>query len=239
MLTPYFPEPLTFFSVDENQHDFAVALKKVKNDLGHTYPLVIDNKKIAIKETFASVNPSRPEEVIGRFAMGDASHADAAIASATRAFDEWRRVPVEERARYLLRASAEMRRRKHEFSAMMVFEVGKSWAEADADTAEAIDFLEYYARQILRISDSTASIISYPSELLQLKYIPLGVGAVISPWNFPLYPHGTFHWQLPRAWSVHRWWRGIQWYLSPPNKARLSRIKCANCFGITASLRVC
>jgi len=186
MLTPYFPEPFTFFSVDENQHAFEQALKKVKNDLGHTYPLVIDNKKIAIKETFASVNPSRPEEVIGRFAMGDASHADAAIVAATRALEDWRRVPVEERARYLLRASAEMRRRKHEFSAMMVFEVGKSWAEADADTAEAIDFLEYYARQMIRIADSTHTLTSYPTELLQLKYIPLGVGAVISPWNFPL-----------------------------------------------------
>lgn len=186
MLSPYFPEPLTFFSVDENEHDFLLALKKVKIDLGHTYPMVIDNKKIATSQTFASVNPARPEEVIGRFAMGDASHADAAIAAAARAFDEWRRVPVEERARYLMRAAAEMRRRKHEFSAMMVFEVGKSWAEADADTAEAIDFLEYYARQMLRIADSTHMLTPYPPELLQLKYIPLGVGAVITPWNFPL-----------------------------------------------------
>ena len=186
MLSPYFPEPLTFFSVDENEHDFLLALKKVKNDLGHTYPMVIDNKKIATSQTFASVNPARPEEVIGRFAMGDASHADSAIAAATRAFDEWRRVPVEERARYLMRAAAEMRRRKHEFSAMMVFEVGKSWAEADADTAEAIDFLEYYARQMLRIADSSNMLTQYPPELLQLKYIPLGVGAVITPWNFPL-----------------------------------------------------
>lgn len=186
MLSPYFPEPLTFFSVDENAYAFEQALKKIKNDLGHTYPLIIDNKKITTAQTFASVNPARPEEVVGRFAMGDASHADAAIHAATRAFDEWRRVPVEERSRYLMRAAAEMRRRKHEFSAMMVFEVGKSWAEADADTAEAIDFLEYYARQMLRIADSTHMLIQYPPELLQLKYIPLGVGAIISPWNFPL-----------------------------------------------------
>ncbi|NJL93924.1 MAG: L-glutamate gamma-semialdehyde dehydrogenase [Anaerolineae bacterium] len=90
----------------------------------------------------------------------------------------------EERARYLLRAAAAMRRRKHEFSAWMVFEVGKSWAEADADTAEAIDFLEYYARQMVHLADSSAALRPFPGEQLQLMYLPLGVAAVIPPWNF-------------------------------------------------------
>ena len=90
-------------------------------------------------------------------------------------------VPVPERVRYLLRAAAELRRRKHEFSAAMVYEVGKSWAEADAGTSEAMDFLEYYARQALRVLDSSNLLAPYPAEQSSLMYIPLGVGAIIPP----------------------------------------------------------
>src|SRR5690606_10195176 len=108
-----------------------------------------------------------------------------AVAAATEAFRQWQHIDVSERARYLLRAAAEMRRRKHEFSAMMVLEVGKTWVEADADTAEAIDFLEYYARQMMALADSSDKLASYGPEQLSLRYIPLGVGAIIPPWNFP------------------------------------------------------
>ncbi len=184
MLPPYVNEPLTDFFRQENEIAFARALEKVQKEIGRTYPLVINGQAITLDRTFASINPARPAEALGQFADGEAAHADQAIAAATEAFKTWQYVPVEERARYLLRAAAEMRRRKHEFSAAMVLEVGKSWYEADADTAEAIDFLEYYARQALRVFDSSDLLAPYPAEQDSLYYIPLGVGAVIPPWNF-------------------------------------------------------
>ena len=122
---------------------------------------------------------------MAKFPNGTAEQADQAIAAAAQAFTAWQYVAVDERVRYLLHAAAEMRRRKHEFSAVMVLEVGKSWYEADADTAEAIDFLEYYARQALRLLDSSDLLGFNPPEELGLYYIPLGVGALIPPWNFP------------------------------------------------------
>lgn len=184
MLPPYHNEPVTDFSRPEAQEAFKPALETVKNDIGKTYPLVINNEAIYLDKTFPSINPARPAEVVGQFADGTAQHADQAIAAAAAAFKTWQYVPVEERARYLLNAAAEMRRRKYEFDAMMVLEVGKSWYEAEADTAEAIDFLEYYARQAVRIFDSSGLLSQYPNEQDSLYYIPLGVGAVIPPWNF-------------------------------------------------------
>jgi 1-pyrroline-5-carboxylate dehydrogenase len=185
MLPEFRNEPFTNFYVPENQAAFRAALTKVKAELGRTYPLVINGQRIELDTVSTSVNPARPEEVIGYFAQGDAASIDQAVAAAAEAFKSWQYVAVEERVRYLLRAAAEIRRRKHEFSAVMVLEVGKSWFEADADTAEAIDFLEYYARQMLRIADSSTQLTPYPPEHLALQYIPLGVGAVIPPWNFP------------------------------------------------------
>jgi 1-pyrroline-5-carboxylate dehydrogenase len=185
MLPEYRNEPFTDFSAAENVNAFRAALDKVKGEIGRTYPLMIGGERIKLEKTFASVNPSRPEEALGHFADGTADHVDQAIDVATQAFRTWQYVSVEERARFLLRTAGEMRRRKHEFSAVMVLEVGKSWAEADADTAESIDFLEYYARQIMRIADSSNMLTPYPPEQLQLQYIPLGVGAIIPPWNFP------------------------------------------------------
>ncbi len=184
MLPLYRNEPLTDFSRPENQAEFARALEKVKKEIGAIYPQVINNQRIKLDKTFATINPARPAEVLGNFADGTADDADQAIAAAAEAFKTWQYVPVEERARYLLTAAAEMRRRKHEFSAIMVLEVGKSWYEADADTAEAIDFLEYYARQAIRIFDSSDLLAQWPAEQDSLYYIPLGVGAVIPPWNF-------------------------------------------------------
>lgn len=184
MLPPYSPEALTDFSHPDAQAAFARALQHVKSELGRTYPLVINGESISLAQTFPTVNPARPAEIVASFADGTADHADQAIAAAAEAFKTWQYTPVETRARYLLSAAAEMRRRKHEFSAMMVLEVGKSWAEADADTSEAIDFLEYYARQALRLLDSSDALVQFPHEQDSLYYIPLGVGAVIPPWNF-------------------------------------------------------
>ena len=186
MLLPYSPEALTDFSQPGQQEAFRAALNIAAAGLGRTFPLIIGGKAVATPATYASINPSRPAEVIGHFAKGDAQSAADAITAATAAFETWQHTPVSERVRYLLHAAAELRRRKHEFSAVMVYEVGKSWAEADADTSEAIDFLEYYARQAMRLLDSSDQLAPYPAEQLSLTYIPLGVGAIIPPWNFAL-----------------------------------------------------
>jgi 1-pyrroline-5-carboxylate dehydrogenase len=184
MLPPYAPEPFTDFTKVENQQAFIEALNKVKGTLGQTYPLIIGNEKIYLEDTFPSINPARPSEVLGYFANGTAEHANQAIKNAYEAFQTWQYTPVMERARYLLSAAAEMRRRKFEFCAVMVLEIGKSWVEADVETAEAIDFLEYYARQMVRLADSSNLLAPWNGEQLQLQYIALGVGVVIPPWNF-------------------------------------------------------
>jgi 1-pyrroline-5-carboxylate dehydrogenase len=186
MLTPFSNEALTDFSDPKNVAAFEKALACVKERyLGKTYPLIIDGKEVKTSKTFTTINPSRPKEVLATFADAGVKEADMAIEAATKAFDSWQRVAPMERARYLLTAAGEMRRRKHEFNAMMVLEVGKSWAEADADTAESIDFLEYYAREMLRIANTDLDTPSPLGEELDYHYIPLGVGAVIPPWNFP------------------------------------------------------
>jgi len=187
MLTEYKNEPVTDFSDPKNVEAFQKAFETVKaNYLGRTYPLIIGGKEVTTENSFDTVNPSRPKEVLASFQDAGVKEADLAIEAATEAFKTWQHIPAAERSRYLIKAAYEMRRRKHEFSAVMVLEAGKNWVEADADTAEAIDFLEYYAREILRIADSTDTL--YPSPLgeqLDYEYIPLGVGAVIPPWNFP------------------------------------------------------
>ncbi|MBK8137452.1 MAG: L-glutamate gamma-semialdehyde dehydrogenase [Chloroflexi bacterium] len=185
MLPEFRNEPLTDFSDPDQAAVFEEALRVNQRDFGRLYPMVIGGQEVMTDSTFASVNPSRPSDVIAQFPLGDAAHVDQAIEAARCAFITWQHTTPFERAGILHRVAGMMRRRKHEFSATMVLEVGKSWTEADADTAEAIDFLEYYARQILEICDSSAKLIPYPNERGQLVYIPLGVGAIIPPWNFP------------------------------------------------------
>ena len=173
---------------DENTvHSFQKALNYVKSQLGKTYPCVIGGEKIETGDLLTSINPSEKSEVIGKVHKADQILANRAIESANKAFESWKHVSAEDRARYLFSAAAEMRRRKNEFSAWMVYEVGKSWAEADADTAEAIDFMDFYAREAIRYAKPQELTPSpLPSEFNQMFYIPLGAGVVIPPWNFPL-----------------------------------------------------
>jgi 1-pyrroline-5-carboxylate dehydrogenase len=178
-------EPLTDYSIPANRAAFERAIDLVRSQLGQRYPLRIGADEVWTGDTFDSINPSRPAEVIGTFAKGRKEDAERAIAVADSAFQTWQYTDPLERAGYLLSAAAEMRRRKHEFSAWMVFEIGKPWSEADADTCEAIDFLEYYARQMIRLTEASDMLYPCPGEQNQLLYIPLGVGAVIPPWNFP------------------------------------------------------
>nr|MBA3353620.1 L-glutamate gamma-semialdehyde dehydrogenase [Blastocatellia bacterium] len=151
------------------------------------YPVVINGEKISLASKFESINPANKTEVVGRFSEvdTDTSLVEKAIDAATAAFKLWRNVPAAERAEYLFKIADVMRKRKHELSAWMVFEVAKTWAEADGDTAEAIDFLEFYGREMLRWSEKQP-ITKVEGENNSIEYIPLGVGAVIPPWNFPL-----------------------------------------------------
>jgi len=181
-------EPFTDFLLEENKQAMQAALVKVKKELGQTYPLTIGKDKISTEEVIVSTNPGKVDEVIGRVSRGTKAYAEQAMQEALAAFQLWKNVPPAERADYLFKAAELMRERKYEFSAMLVYEVGKNWAEADADTAEAIDFMEFYAREMIRLSETNEHqpLTPVEGETTEMTYIPLGVGVVISPFNFPL-----------------------------------------------------
>jgi 1-pyrroline-5-carboxylate dehydrogenase len=182
--TPFKNVPLIDFSKPENRQAQIEALEQVKRELGQTYPLIIGGKKITNETTFASRNPSQPDQVIGYFSHATVEQVDEAVQAAAAAFESWQQVPAEERAGYLFAAADLLQQRRFYVNAWMIYEVGKSWPEADADTAEAIDFLEFYAREMMRLAEDQP-LVKLEGEDNQLVYIPLGVGAVIPPWNFP------------------------------------------------------
>lgn len=182
--TPFKNEALTDFTRAENRQAQMEALEQVKSELGQTYPLIIGGEKIINEATFASVNPSQPGQVIGYFALASVEQADEAVKAAAAAFETWKRVAAEERAGYLFAAADLLKQRRFHVNAWMIYEVGKSWVEADGDTAEAIDFLEFYAREMVRLAEDHP-LVRIEGEDNRLVYIPLGVGAVIPPWNFP------------------------------------------------------
>ena len=178
-------EPYTDFSRPENKAAYQEALRSVRSRLGREYPLVIGGKRVSTSETIPSLNPCKPSEVIGRTASATQEHADAALDAAWTAFESWKDTPVEERVGIILRAAGLIRARKLEFDALLTLEVGKNYLEAEAETAEAIDFLEYYARQALKFSGHIETV-QLPGERDRAEYVPLGAGVSIAPWNFPL-----------------------------------------------------
>src|ERR1041385_1061284 len=184
MPTEFRNEPFTDFTKEENAQAMRTALEKVKGELGREYPLVIGGERINTSDTLDSINPANRTQVVGTFHKATKELANKAVETAAEAFKTWRNVPAEERAQLVFRVAELMRSRKHEFSAWMVYEVAKTWPEADGDTAEAIDFLEFYGREMLRYA-SKQPLVELKGEDNQLDYIPLGVGAVIPPWNFP------------------------------------------------------
>ena len=184
-MRPFRPEPITDFSKEENRQALLKELAKVKENLGKKYPLIIGGREIYTDNTFRSINPAHTDQVIGEFSVATQEHADQAIEEAWKAFKWWSRFPAEERAAFLFRAAEVLRRRRHEFTAWMVHEVGKNWLEADADVAEAIDYLDYYAHQMLKFAQRQELAWIY-GENNEYFYIPLGVVVVIPPWNFPL-----------------------------------------------------
>lgn len=184
MVVAYKHEPLTDFSTDENKKAFQEALDLVEGYLGQDYDLIIGGERITTEDKIISTSPSNKEVVIGQVSKANQELAEKAMQEASKTFETWRKTKPEVRADVLFKAASIIRRRKHEFSALMVREAGKPWVEADADTAEAIDFLEYYARQMLLLKDGQP-VQSRPNEHNRFDYIPLGVGIIISPWNFP------------------------------------------------------
>ena len=178
-------EPFTDFSLEANRQAMRQAIAAVEGKLGLELPVVIGGQRIRGLETFESRNPSNKHEVVARAPKATSELVDRAVEAAWRAFPGWKRVPPEVKAALFLRAAELLRRRKFEAAAWMVLEVGKNWAEADADVAEAVDHLEYFAREILRYAEGRPTV-PHPQEVSYYTYEPLGVVAVIPPWNFPL-----------------------------------------------------
>lgn len=169
-------------SILKKQQD---ALKKVRAQFGKEYPNIINGKKVVTDRKTISLNPANLDEKVGIFQKAGEKESEDAIQAAHKAFQTWKNVPAKERASYLFKAAAIMKKRRYEINAWMISEVGKNYLEADADTCEAIDFLEFYGREAIRYSQDQP-LTPYPGEKNQYFYIPLGVGLIIPPWNFPL-----------------------------------------------------
>ena len=185
MVPEFANEALTDFTNPTNRQTMEAALQQVKGEFGREWPLVIGGQRVTSGAWIDSFYPCRKTELVGRVARAGPGEAERAMDAAWAAFSDWSRWQPAERARLLLKAAALMRARKHLFSATMVYEAAKTWPEADADTAEAIDFLEYYGREALRLAGPHL-LPRLAGEDNELMYLPLGVGVVIPPWNFPL-----------------------------------------------------
>ncbi|MBM7856163.1 1-pyrroline-5-carboxylate dehydrogenase [Desulfohalotomaculum tongense] len=185
MMKEFVNEPLQNFKDQVVAENFKQALAVVERQFGKYYPLIIDGREVKTEEEIVSFNPSSNEQVVGYTAKAATKEAQLALDSAEKAFVHWSKVRAEARANCLFKAAAIMRSRKNELSAWLVYEAGKNWAEADADTAEAIDFLEFYGREMCRLA-GPQPLTRIAGENNELIYIPLGVGVIIPPWNFPL-----------------------------------------------------
>lgn len=184
-LPPFRNEPFTDFSTPETRRALEQAFARVRSELGHTYDLVIGGHRLREGATFHSVNPAKPAEIVGTHHAAEPALAEKAVGAAQTAFAGWKHTSASDRASLLLRTAQLVREHHLELCVWLTLEVGKNWAEADADVGECIDFLEFYAREALRL-DAATTPIQFPGERNQLRYLPLGVGAVIPPWNFPL-----------------------------------------------------
>lgn len=182
---PFVNEAFLDFGDPDVRRSMQQALASVKAKFGREYDLVIGGQRLRTDAKITSINPARPADVVGIHQTASDEHVEVAMRAAQAAFATWSRTPASERAALLFRTAALVRERKFEMCAWLIYEVGKNWAEADADVGETIDFLEFYAREALRLDGATTPI-QLPGERNQLRYIPLGVGAVIPPWNFPL-----------------------------------------------------
>lgn len=173
------------FSNPENRSKMEDAIKKAESQLGKEYPIIIGGENITLETKFKSFNPAEKEQAIGIFQKADKDTGEKAMKKALEVFEEWKFVEPSERAGYLFKAAEIMRSRRLEIDAWEILEEGKGWLEADADVAEAIDFLEFYGLEMLRYGGEQP-VVQIPGEKEELFYIPLGAGIVIPPWNFPM-----------------------------------------------------
>jgi 1-pyrroline-5-carboxylate dehydrogenase len=178
-------EPYADSSDPRNRALADAALAKVRAEFGRNYDLLVAGRRVGTGPKLTSLNPSHPNEVVGVHTKADAALAREAVEAAWRFFPRWAATPATKRIEMLVRAADIIRRRKFEFDAWLVVEAGKTWPEAEADVAEAIDFCEYYARQMVKLADPQP-VVQLPGEKDEMVYVPLGPGIVIPPWNFPL-----------------------------------------------------
>jgi len=181
---PFINEPFYDFRHEDNARKMRAAIERVRGQLGREYDLIIGGQRVKTADKIKSLNPSKPSQVVGVHQKAGKEHVEPAMKAALKAFDSWKNTPVEERAGLLFRTADLLRQHKMDFMAWLVFEVSKNWGEADADISETIDFCEFYAREALRLAKAEPPV-QLPGEHGSLTYIPLGVGAVIPPWNFP------------------------------------------------------
>src|SRR5690349_7354309 len=184
-IASFLNEPLTDFRQEQNAQAMRTAITKVRGGLGREYDLVIGGARVKTAEKNRSINPAKPSEVVGIHQKAGREHVEPAVQAALKAFETWKNAPVAEWATLLFRIAEIMRERKFEFDAWLVLEAGKNWDEAEADTCEAIDFCELYARSAMNLA-AAEPVVQLAGERDSLRYIALGAGAVISPWNFPL-----------------------------------------------------
>jgi RHH-type proline utilization regulon transcriptional repressor/proline dehydrogenase/delta 1-pyrroline-5-carboxylate dehydrogenase len=182
---PYEPTPPAEWWRPEHRAAMAQAVDAVEAAFGTEIPARIGDRDVFTDRTIVSVDPAEPSRVVAVSASCTTADADRAVTIATEAFERWSRTPARERAAVLFGAAEWMRRRRFELSALQVFEAGKGWGDADGDVTEAIDFCEYYGREMIRL-DAGGAVQSPPGEENRLTYRPKGVGVVIAPWNFPL-----------------------------------------------------
>ncbi len=178
-------EAMVDFTRADHRAAFPQTIAKIRSQFGKTYPLYIDGREIITNDTCSTVNPANPGEVLGKICQAGTDEVTQAIAAAKKAFPVWRDTSPRDRARYLLNGAEAARKRIFELSAWQVLEIGKQWDQAYADVTEAIDFLEYYAREMIRLGEPQR-VGHAPGEINQYFYEPKGVAAIISPWNFPL-----------------------------------------------------
>ncbi len=178
-------EPIHSFTNEQHRTQYLAALKYVRGELGREHPLIIEGQSIRTQNWITSTNPADPDETVGVVASATTTDVDHAVAAANRAFNGWRNTSPEARADILRKVATALRNRRFEFNAMMTLEAAKPWREADADTAEAIDYLDYYADRIIHMTRQLRRR-DLPGEENHMVFEPKGVCVVLSPWSFPL-----------------------------------------------------
>ena len=177
--------PFADFTIPAEREAYPKAIVKLRQEMGKQVPLFIGGKEVTTSDTLDSYNPANPSEIIGSVCQAGVTEVDDAIGAAKEAYLSWRDVAPEERAKVLFKAADYLRNNIYDLCAVQILEVGKQWDQAQADVGEAIDFLEYYGREMIRLGDPRR-MGNAPGEMSHLFYQGKGVAAVIAPWNFPL-----------------------------------------------------